>query len=94
MGRGVAGEIQVLPALADDLVAHRGGDAVATEPADRQVVAVADLSGHGVADRRDLVAQRPRLLREHVARAVRRRVSEQEALAGGSHEWCVVSGAW
>src|SRR5207244_2718626 len=54
---GVAGEPEPLLALAEDLVEDRGGQAVAAEAADGEVVAVADETGNGVGDSGDLVGQ-------------------------------------
>ena len=48
VSRCVAGERQVLLLLPEDLVDDGGWDAVHAEPADGQVVAVADVPAHGL----------------------------------------------
>ena len=50
VGGGVAGEAEVLLALAQDLVDDGGRDAVGAEAADGEVVAVVDQPGDGVGD--------------------------------------------
>ena len=67
--RGVAGEAQVLLALAEDFVDDGGGHAVAAEAADGEVVAVVDQTGDGVGDGGELIGQGTRLARRRPARA-------------------------
>src|SRR5438128_1740494 len=57
MGSGVSGEAQVLPALANDLMDYRGGDASAAKTADREIVAVLHQPPDRLGDARDLVFQ-------------------------------------
>jgi hypothetical protein len=81
VGGGVAGKGQVLLALAEDLVNHRGRQAVAAEAADGEVVTVADQPGHGVGDSSELVGQRPGLAGEKLAGPVGGRVGVERAAA-------------
>ena len=67
VGGGVAGEAEVLPALAEDLVADGRGDAVGAEPAGGEVVAVVDEPPHRLGDGHDLVDEPARLRRERGA---------------------------
>ena len=98
MRGGVAGEAQPLLALADDFVDDGGGNAVAAEAADGEVVAVVDEAGDGVGDGGELVDEGARLGREEGAGVVRGGVGEQLAFAAGegvhSVQWSVVSGQW
>src|SRR5947209_943197 len=68
--RGVAGEGEILPLLADDFMTDGAGQPVAAEAADREIVAVLDKARHRFLDRQELVHQCPRLLAEEVARMV------------------------
>jgi hypothetical protein len=83
VGGGVAGEREVLPALADDLVADGGRDAIGAEAADREVVAVMDKAADGVGDGGELVGRRAWLCREEVTGTVGRRVGEERSIPAG-----------
>ena len=76
---GVAGEGEVLLALAQDFVDDGDRQPVAAEAADGEVVAVVDQPADGVGDGRELVGERARLVAEGGAKGVGRRVGEERA---------------
>ena len=55
MGRRVAGEAELLNALADDFVQQRGRDPVASKAAGREVIAIGNELAHGVGDRHHFI---------------------------------------
>ena len=83
MRGGVAGEAQLLLALAQDLVQHGGGNAGAAEAADGEVIAVVDEAADGLGDGRDLVGQGSRLVGEELAGVIRGGIGEQGAVTLG-----------
>ena len=95
---GVAGEAEVLPALAEDFVAHRVGDAVRPESAGGEVVAVVDKPPNRLCDGHDLIDEPARLLRERGAGFVRvwrckeRRSRVHERLVNRLVKWLNPSG--
>ena len=80
MRGGVAGEAQVLLALAEDFVHDGGRNAVAAEAADGQVIAVVDQAGDGVGDGGELVGE----ARGLSAKNWRARLAEGSAKRGPS----------
>ena len=85
---------EVLLALAQDFVDDGGGDAVAAEAADGEVIAVVDQAAHGVGDGGQLVGQGARLAGEERRARVGGGIGEERAAAGGrgSMEWSVIGG--
>jgi hypothetical protein len=79
----VAGEAQALAVLADDLMDHRGGNAVAAEAADGEVVAVVDEPADRLGDGGQLVLAGARLTGEKSTSGLGRGVAEKGALALG-----------